>query len=92
MDWSSINIGQYQELHKTFEYTPANDIEIADLGIHKMSILKGRKTYLLALLYAVVCFAQYLQGDVVMDFWELVQQFVGALTVIALRLGIAKGG
>ena len=41
MNWSSINIGQYQELHKTFEYTPANDIEIADLGIHQMSILKG---------------------------------------------------
>ncbi len=55
-----------------------------------MSILSGRKTYILATMYAIVAFAQYLGGDVDVGFWELTQQFVGAVTVIALRLGIAK--
>lgn len=57
-----------------------------------MNVLKGRKTYVLAGMYAVVAFAQYLQGNVGVGFWELSQQLVGALTVIALRLGISKGG
>ncbi len=43
MNWSQVNIGQYQELHKTFEYEPANDIEIADLGILQASIVKGEE-------------------------------------------------
>lgn len=57
-----------------------------------MNILKGRKTYILAGMYAIVALAQYLQGEVDMDTWELIQQFVAAATVIAVRLGIAKGG
>lgn len=57
-----------------------------------LNALKGRKTYILATMYAVVAFAQYIQGDVDMDSWELVQQFVAAATVIAVRLGIAKSG
>ena len=57
-----------------------------------MNVFKGRKTYILAGMYGIVAFVQYLQGEVDMDPWELIQHFVAAATVIAVRLGIAKGG
>lgn len=47
MNWADVTIGQYQELHKTFDYEPTaptereREIQIADWRILQMSILKG---------------------------------------------------